>query len=353
MVFAASVSGQAPARSTIVPDAQACTRCQIVRTLVVTLRDPAGRALIGGTAPVVARDRQGRYFVSDLVRTSVAVFDSSGAFRTSIGRAGSGPGEFRFIQRLFAGPGDSLHIFDQVLSRETVVSPGLQVVRQRALPGRNLPFVRLADGRLVVNHVSGSPELAGLPLHLVDTSGKIVRSFGSDRQVYRAGFEGILRRSLAPGDSGQVYAARNQEYVVEQWDVNAGSKIREYVRRPDWFKPWTVEPPLSRTKAPQPRLYDGLFPSPEGLLWVLVALPDPDYRRAVQPGGPHGYQISDINRYADTMVEVLDLQRGRVVTRRRFDELSPSMFASGLVVTTGFDSSGAPVLRIWRLSVSP
>lgn len=52
--------------------------------------------------------------------SSVVLFDAGGAQRSTLGRQGEGPGEFRNIQSLVPLPGDSLGVYDSRLLRLTV-----------------------------------------------------------------------------------------------------------------------------------------------------------------------------------------------------------------------------------------
>jgi hypothetical protein len=339
--------------STTIPDDPSCPGCRIERTRITTLRDASGSALIGGSWPAVTVDSRGRFYVVDLVRSTIAVFGADGRLLRTIGQSGSGPGEFRVISRLLVTPGDSLHVFDMALQRETVLSPEYATVRQRSLPGVSMPARLLSNGDLVVNLVSGAPDLAGLPLHVIDSTGTIIRSFGSDNPIYRAGFPGVLERSLAVDGHDRVYAARNQEYVIELWNTRTGDKVREYARDAPWFQSWVTRDPLSSGNPPHPGLFDGLYRSRrDGLLWVLIQVADTGFRRAIVPGKMHELTVADDNQFWDTIVEVLDPIAARVLTRQRFDDMSTTMFGDHLVFTRGDGSDGQPEIRVWKLRVA-
>jgi hypothetical protein len=50
-------------------------------------------------------------------------FDAGGRFVRHVGRDGAGPGEYRFLDRVFRLAGDSLGVYDFSLRRLTVLSP--------------------------------------------------------------------------------------------------------------------------------------------------------------------------------------------------------------------------------------
>ena len=72
----------------------ACSACTIELEKVVTLRAPGSTVGIDDAA-VVARDSQGRYYVTESGRKRLLVFINAGGFIRTLGREGDGPGEFR------------------------------------------------------------------------------------------------------------------------------------------------------------------------------------------------------------------------------------------------------------------
>jgi hypothetical protein len=323
-----------------------CSGCRIVRESIVLLRDDQ-RGLIGGLSPVVAQDSRGRYLVSDLQRSTIAVFDSAGNFLRVIGRRGRGPGEFRLIDRILVTPGDTLRVYDLVLRRESVLSPEYQYIRSRQLP---LPIgaVALLPGQtLLMNSIARTRQHAGLPLHLIDAEGKVTRSFGTEQALFRSGFERALLRSLAVSGTGQVYVVRSQEYVIELWESATGRKVREWSRRVPWFRPWLASAPMIERRPPRPVIVDGLHHSAEDHLWVAIQVADPNYRQAIITGGPHGLKIANYSQYYDTIIEVFDPRHHSVIASQRFDEVSGAMFGRDFTFSTREDPE--PAIQIWRL----
>lgn len=60
----------------------------------------------------VETDSEGRIYLTDDRALQIHVFDRNGDFITSIGREGSGPGEFQSLLRVFIGPNDRLFAND-------------------------------------------------------------------------------------------------------------------------------------------------------------------------------------------------------------------------------------------------
>lgn len=78
-----------------------------------------------------ARLSDGRIAVADggLGRSRVSVFSPEGQHLGGFGRTGDGPGEFRWVTSLQAGPDDSVFAFDASLQRLTVFSQSGQLSR--------------------------------------------------------------------------------------------------------------------------------------------------------------------------------------------------------------------------------
>lgn len=79
----------------------------------------------------VARLSDGRLAVADggLGRSRVSVFSPEGRYLKTLGGTGDGPGEFRWVTHLQAGPDDSLYAFDAQWQRLTVFSPDGRLAR--------------------------------------------------------------------------------------------------------------------------------------------------------------------------------------------------------------------------------
>ncbi|HEU0015948.1 MAG TPA: 6-bladed beta-propeller [Longimicrobium sp.] len=78
-------------------------------------------ALIGG----LDVDSRGRIFVADLAAPEVTVLAPDGRLERTVGRRGSGPGEFQGISSVQVLPDDSLLVFDRHRERITVFGPSL------------------------------------------------------------------------------------------------------------------------------------------------------------------------------------------------------------------------------------
>lgn len=114
-----------------------------------------------GSIAAIESDSRGRIYVLDFQALEIRVFDSRGGFSHTIGREGSGPGEFMFARSLSMGPGDTLVVPDDGTGRYTVFGPGGELVgtHSRPIVGSNpsIGDAVLRDGSYV-DWAPGFPE---------------------------------------------------------------------------------------------------------------------------------------------------------------------------------------------------
>jgi hypothetical protein len=101
----------------------------------------------------VVRLPDGRIVVADGGAREIRWFDGEGRFLSSTGRRGDAPGEYRQINALGYGPGDSVWVYDYRNRRFTILTADGELARTMTL-GPTLSNVaavgRLADGSFVV-----------------------------------------------------------------------------------------------------------------------------------------------------------------------------------------------------------
>jgi hypothetical protein len=260
----------------------------------------------GGT-----RLANGSLLVADLGSTSIRLIDATGKLVRSVGREGSGPGEFRI---LFGGNGcgsDSLFVY----ARETAV-----MFTPTGTEGRRFPvpadstrlrplktFTCMADGSIAyltqpldrpVVDPQGMMRMRGAAV-VADRNGKVVRTIsdipaGEWMQVQRGAFPRPLspmtylttvgdRVVIGVSDSARVwmiapsgarttlalpFAARAP--TADEFK-NAVTSVVEMA--PVTLRP-TIEPQLSKAPVPEtlPPFF-GLFGDPTGALWVQQSVP--------------------------------------------------------------------------------
>ncbi len=304
-----------------IPAEPSCATCAIELRRVASLGGGAADPGVIGMIPGVTRSRvTGDWFASSTEGArQVGVFHAQGRLQTLLGRQGEGPGEYARIWRVQVGPGDSLYVYDRHLSRRTVYSPGLDMIRVDPLPpGRFRDVVTLANGRTVISALIQTPESAGYPLHFVSGAGAVERSFGVDVAVYPPRDAEALDRTIAVDDGGRIWSAHVADYRIETFDAS-GRKMAEFAGRPAWWRSdvWPDRPTVWGIA------FDRVEPD---ILWIRTIVPVPAApapRRTPRAGASEiGTRPSqeDNDARTDTMLEALDVRTGRIVASRRFPE---------------------------------
>lgn len=123
---------------------------ELAVTVLDTLRTPGGYAV--GKPVWISVDRGGRAVVADQSDKSLKLFDPRGRALSTVGRPGSGPGEFTAL--LGGGLlGDSLYAYDFNQTRFTVFSPQGRYARSVLLGSVGEPMpaaARVVDDTLVL-----------------------------------------------------------------------------------------------------------------------------------------------------------------------------------------------------------
>lgn len=330
-----------------------CRPCRLELVRVATLGDTGGPGEVHQQG-VVSRDSRGRFFVtSNGDPSTVRVFNQDGRFLASFGRTGAAPGEFTARPDLVMGPGDSLIAIDRAARRATVFDPEYRVARTIQLRAYSGDAIRLPDGRLVVTGNSRTAALIGLPLHLLDARGTLVRSFGSidERVDLRDRFS--MLRSIAPSAYGGIWSAKPNSYIIEKWDTTGSLRVR-VERSADWFRPWTrPQGALGVTRQP-PWLVD--MAEHSDTLLVLIRVDDSEWqprRTAPAPGVPGEFWMPDADKELlyDTIVEVIDVKSGRLVVSQRFRQNLLGIVSADMVASYEEDEQGNPKYVVWRLNL--
>jgi hypothetical protein len=130
--------------------------------VVIGTSDNPDATFASATAAVRLDD--GSIVVADGQRSELRLFNASGAFVRKIGHEGEGPGDFRQLTAIFALPGDTILVWDGILSRITRFTRegkvtgtlGVERLPSVASPGgrgRSTPVIfavgALADGSLM------------------------------------------------------------------------------------------------------------------------------------------------------------------------------------------------------------
>ena len=200
---------------------------------------------------------------------------------------------------------------------------------------------------MVVNGLNRRSTRGQYPLHLVDPSGEIVRSFGSETGEYEPELREFYElRAVGPAGDDAVWSAPINEYLIERWTIDG--RLTHVLRREvDWFEPWSVlDSDIDRPPDPHVAAV-----SQQGdILWVLAVIPDPEWRSVRQPSGRF-FIVLDRHKHVDTVIEAIDLNSGRVIASTRMDLQLRGFVGDGLVYSQGSDANGDEAVQVWRFRI--
>jgi hypothetical protein len=301
-----------------------CRTCVLRIEKGPRLIDPAGgMGKFPHNLASIDRDSRGRYFVTVYgSHTSVLVFAPDGKLIKRIGREGAGPGEFKMVESLLVGPGDTVHAFDYSLKRRSEISPTtLEIVRQEPVAAVFYRNVIIGNG----NFVGGSSwaDETGHPFEELDRKGDRVRRFGGDGRKTPEFTRSWMGRAVVSDRAGGFYAFSRRNYLFEHWDAK-GSLIARWERNAPWFprsEPMRVQPPWP--KYSHPEVFTA-WVNDEGLLFVGSHVRQEGWERAIVEGACEGGtpcpMIGDDDKYYDSIIEVFDPKTSQLLASLRSDK---------------------------------
>ena len=184
-------------------------------------------------------------------------------------------------------------------------------------------------GPLAVHHADiPTPDLVGHPLHLVNLeSGEVEESFGSLTGEYdlQTGLDHVIAR----GPGRAVWLAEKYAYTIELWESNR--LLRSLRRDANWF-PEVPVAELGHGWEEKPSPLIASLAADDSLLWVAVGVADEQWEE--------GGEYRDLALFYDTMIEVIDWKRARVIGRERFDDdyfhwVRPGLLGRAVVTPEG------------------
>lgn len=322
-----------------------CAGCRVILEPVMTLGSindadgPAGEF-------VVTLDDAGRAFVAPLSdRASVGVYGPTGEHLQTLGRSGEGPGEFRFAAEAAILPGDSLIVVDYLLSRYTVYSPELEVMRVQRLPFPDDGSVFFSSRDLVIHASRTTRDQIGFLLHHI-VDGEVVRSF-AETEVVLPGGRTHLHRRIARSRDGTIWLAHENRYQVERWDT-AGTRLATLRADRDWFPPSTGRPDITGP------MISSVWEGENGLLFVLMNVPATSPRDEEAQEGRSNWLVA-ADSGTDSVIEVIDPRTGALVARHRSEDLlyAGLMDVPGLVQLRSEDEdTGWLRVTLWRVRIN-
>ncbi len=347
VILASTIEAQtrSPKEAVTIASTPVCAGCSIVmeRKLTIGMTAP-GKLLDHET--ILSVDRRGRFYAPTPSSGTVHVFDSTGRFLRSIGRSGGGPGEFSDPAMILFAQRDTMHVIDIAKQRRSVFTPEYGFIAAHVLP--TLVVDAAFAGRyMVLNGMSMSAQHIGDPLLLIDSAGRVERTFGAASPIVDPRRPFDMSRMLAPSQSGTFWSAWQNKYVIERWDT-AGTWLLQITRAAAWFKPWiALARGAPRAIPPTPRII-GVQEDNAGRLWVLIPVADANWKP--HPASSGTDFAKDYEEMFDTIIEVIDYRRRELVLSQRVKQ-DLHFVGNGLVQALESELKGSPKFGIWRLGL--
>lgn len=117
----------------------------------------------------------GRMVVANGASNELRVYDAKGKHVRTIGRAGSGPGEFQTLRAVWLLPADTIMAMDARNGRLTLFGPTLQLIRTETLPTIPGAIARLANGSYLATQGLAPPEKRNDFRGQIDFEGLVLR----------------------------------------------------------------------------------------------------------------------------------------------------------------------------------
>jgi hypothetical protein len=340
------LEGAAQPTAVVIPDASVCAGCRVEFRVVAQL-DADGASLSG--PPLVATSLVGGGYVLAEFPAHVARFSREGAFRSLLARRGQGPGEIEVAAGVVSVPGDSILLLDGVSTRALLLAPDGKLAREFTLPS-NFESASILEWPARVAMSGRVRGTASRRAHLLDFSNDsvVVRESFWDPVDPRAGGGDVSPLPLlAAGRRGDVWAGDPLEYHITHW-APGGMAPRAFRRQPAWFSMRSAAWRGSPSVAPPP-LLSALHMRNDGRLVTYLKRASPDWRTAWAPGtggrevATSALSIQDLYEF---VIEVLDVDRGRVVARATAPAGVISVLRNGQLLQYQESEDGSIVLRV-------
>jgi hypothetical protein len=334
----------------------------------LTFHEPARRHLLttAGTDCIIdiepVTELHGDQVAAGLVRltptrillervSEIAVFDRQGRFRRTLGRAGSGPGEFRRIQQVVPLSGERIAVFQANPPQLAIVDSGGAALKTATLPvsiSRNGALILSDSSFVLAGAMHSDRENYGRPMVRITQDGEVISYFGQNEVETEDPLLGrMMPREIAWHPRRGVVAVKRFKYAVEVWDER-GTLQNRYARKAEWLNwPPVVEGNDPHRLGPPEDQFRGAQFDDQSRLWLLAQVTPPDWQSGIVDG-----RVIDPEKWTDTHIEVLDLASKKVLCSARFQPFVLTGFVGPLQIASFRENSiGDPTITIWQLSL--
>jgi len=335
---------QGVAQTVSIPDQPQCDLCELTLSPVLTLGN--ANSDIPYDVPVAASVTNNRLFLTMRADPAqVFVFDLEGNYIAKFGRNGAGPGEYRIIEHIISD-NNLLYILDRPLQRATVLDANFEVRQVFRLPVRPLRALLFSSDQLILNAIVPTADLVGMPLHTVDTTGAIAASFGETETPFslRSPLSAVRNLAKLPSDS-VFWSAHRDRFQIDAFTAS-GKLVRSVVRVAPWLPIYeaAAEPPIASVA-------DITFDE-AGLLWVLITARQENWRSALDAAQANRDPAGVNSKVWDSIIEVIDLNSGAVLARKRYDEHLIRFAGPRFLTSYKQHEDGTPQITVWRVTLS-
>ena len=274
---------------------------------------------------MVSVDRRNRIYVGIHSPPSISVFDESGRFVRSFGRAGEGPGEYFSISHVRPGP-RYIHVFDRHRGR-TMLDYDFNVVRADRFPGQIFGTVVLEGDAVAFDAMVGTRAQAGYRFHVLDTLGAF-RSFGL----------GPPESFWGTAQGGNLLFTATKRNEILRWNLDPEPTLVEVLRR----RVAEFDRHLHLGPLDYP-VISGIRHDSDGL-WIVWNAPDPE---APETDPDEGIRLELSSQSRDGWIDLVDPATGLTIARYRGDaSLKGFAHGSRYVVVYEETEAGVPYIHL-------
>ncbi|HSC07939.1 MAG TPA: hypothetical protein VLD59_14030 [Steroidobacteraceae bacterium] len=337
-VIALSLAPNAEAQSR--PPLKSCPDdSQIELSKLITLSDERHRGGIPLHPMSIARTEAGEYLLPSAELDRLFVFDTTGQIIRTIGTPSQ---PFKMITAILSAPDGSFRVYDRMSRTLSVLDRDLTLLRKYTF--RYYPALLVENKYYIHNEHITTPELAGYPLHTIDESGAVLRSFGVSGDVYRADEPLRNDRVVTSSTGGMVWAAPPGKYLLERWDPLRGLRESSLDVQSAWFRESARFP--RRGQRPSP-IIESLW-EVNGCIWVLLRDADSKWRAPPESQTERRFDPDEYDRTYDFILEVVAIDTAKVVASRRFDRALWGKGNSFMLMTRRSTTEGLTEVDVWQ-----
>ena len=331
-------------------DDPTCPICVIQFDIVTTVGSLDGPSWIPGRPRSAARDSRGRLYLTFSRTDHVLVFDSTGQPLPPIGRSGEGPGEYQTAYLVEVGASDSVMVFD-FTNQLSFVTPSGEFVRRVRVPVDAADMVLTGTGRVVFSEsppATPDEDAVAEMLHVFDPAEAVVEHSFHVLKNERGRWPRFYLAEAREPD--RLWANPSNRFDATQFATD-GTLTRHITRSPSWIRPLPSEDGFP---APNASIYG--ISETDGRLWIVGQHPVEDWNRYLNweisrelEADTQGIDEAKLYR---SVVEVVDIETGRLVTNASVPGLVVTLLPDQHVATYREDEAGVPFVDVFRMTVS-